>query len=202
MTIRKGGGYGYERTGATVVPEASTDAELGALVSDAIRSGQQRPVIRVTGGDLFRTLGGQANLERTDGAQLELPIDLARCLLDGVEYLFVSHLVARRRFWSGRFVAVMNAEWLGSLDLGVRSHPGDGILDITEGRLSLRDRFVARRRARTGTHLPHPGLRTSRTAAYETTFDPPVAVRLDGVPCGRVRTMTIHVEPDAFVVLI
>ena len=202
MTIRKGSGYGNERAGDAVVPEASTDAELGVLVSEAIRSGDQHPVIRVTGGDLFRTLGGQTNLERNDGAQLELPIDLARCVLDGVEYLFVSHLVARRRLWSGRFVVVMNAEWLGSLDLGVRSHPGDGILDITEGRLSLRDRFIARRRARTGSHLPHPGLRTSRAAVYGTTFDPPVTVWLDGIRRGRVRTLAIHVEPDAFFVRI
>jgi hypothetical protein len=202
MTIRKGGGYGSGRSGGDVVPEAATDAELGVLVSEAFRAGEQHPVFRVTGGDLFRTLGGQTNLERGDGAELEVPVDIARCVLDGVDYLFVSHLVARRRFWSGRFVAVMNAEWLGSLDLGVRSHPGDGILDITEGRLPLRDRLVARRRARTGSHLPHPGLRTSRTGVYETTFDPPVTVRLDGVPRGRVRTLAIHVDPDAIVVII
>ena len=105
-------------------------------------------------------------------------------LLDGRLHWFVAHLVARRPRWSGRFAVAMNAEWLGDLDLGPRAHPGDGLLDLTEGSLGLRDRLAARRRARTGSHLPHPGLRTSRSASAELSFPDGVPVYLDGVAVG------------------
>jgi diacylglycerol kinase family enzyme len=96
----------------------------------------------------------------------------------------------------------MNAEWLGDLDLGVRAHPGDGLLDITDGRLTLRDRLTARHRARTGTHLPHPTLRTSRAASFHTTFEPPLTIRLDGVRHGKVHNLSIRLETDAALVIL
>ena len=96
----------------------------------------------------------------------------------------------------------MNAEWLGDLDLGPRAHPGDGLLDVTEGSLALRDRLAARRRARTGSHLPHPGLRTSRSTRAELSFPDGVPVHLDGVAVGRRRRCSLHVEPDALTVVV
>jgi hypothetical protein len=202
MTIRKGSSYGIERSGRSDLPEASTDAELAAVIRLAAEQGERQPLIRVTGGDMFRTLGGQQSVARGTTDDLALPIDVAYAALNGEEHLFVAHLVARRRWWSGRFVAVMNAEWLGDLDLGIRSHPGDGLLDITEGQLALRDRFVARRRARTGTHLPHPDIRTSRVGSFQTSFDQPTTVYLDGVRHGKVRDLSIRLETDfALVVL-
>ena len=202
MTIRKGSSYGIRRSGDSDIPEASTDAELARIVSSASDRGVHQPLIRVTGGDMFRTLGGHTSLRDGTTEDLALPIDVAYATLDGEEHLFVSHLVARRRWWSGRFVAVMNAEWLGDLDLGVRAHPGDGLLDITDGRLAPRERFTARRRARTGTHVPHPALQTLRAASFHTTFDPPLAIHLDGVRHGKVRDLSIRLETDfALVVL-
>lgn len=202
MTIRKGSSYGIDHSGHSEPQEASTDAELAQIIRLALEDGERQPLIRVRGGDMFRTLGGQQSVAGGSTEGLALPIDVAYATLDGEEHLFVSHLVARRRWWSGRFVVVMNAEWLGDLDLGVRSHPGDGLLDITEGRLSLRDRFAARRRARTGTHLPHPSLRTSRVGAYQTTFDQPITVYLDGVRHAKVRNLSVRLETDfALVVL-
>ncbi|CAB4611042.1 unannotated protein [freshwater metagenome] len=203
MTIRKGSSYGIRRSGDSDIPEASTDAELARIISSATDHGVHQPLIRVTGGDMFRTLGGHPSLGDGTSDDLALPIDVAYATLDdGEEHLFVSHLVARRRWWSGRFVAVMNAEWLGDLDLGVRSHPGDGLLDITDGRLAVRERITARRRARTGSHVPHPALRTSRAAFFHTTFDPPLAIHLDGVRHGKVSSLSIRLETDfALVVL-
>ncbi len=114
----------------------------------------------------------------------------------------MAHLAAHRPGWRGRFAVAMNAEWLGDLDLGPRSHPGDGLLDITEGQLGLRDRLAARRRARTGSHLPHPGLRTRRSARAELTFPSPVPVFLDGVAIGAASEVMVHLEPDALSVVV
>ena len=202
MTIRKGSSYGVHRSGDSDVPEAATDAELARIIRSAAEHGVRQPLIRLTGGDMFRTFGGHPSLGAGTSDGLALPIDVAYATLDDVEYIFVSHLVARRRLWSGRFVTVMNAEWLGDLDLGVRAHPGDGLLDITDGRLALRDRFTARHRARTGTHLPHPTLRTSRAASFHTTFEPPLTIRLDGVRHGKVHNLSIRLETDAALVIL
>jgi hypothetical protein len=202
MTIRKGSSYGIQRSGGSNLPEASTDAELADIIRLASVSGEQQPLIRLMGGDMFRTLGGQQSVAGGTPDGLAFPIDVAYAMLNGEEHLFVSHLVARRRWWSGRFVAVMNAEWLGDLDLGIRAHPGDGLLDITDGKLALRDRLAARRRARTGTHLPHPALQASRVGSFKTTFDRPITVYLDGVRHGKVRDLSIRLETDfALVVL-
>ena len=38
----------------------------------------------------------------------------------------------------------MNAQWLGDWDLGPRSHPNDGLLDVTDGTLPFGDRWKAR----------------------------------------------------------
>jgi diacylglycerol kinase family enzyme len=96
----------------------------------------------------------------------------------------------------------MNAEWLGAWDLGPRSHPNDGLLDVTDGSLRLRERLTARRRARTGSHLPHPGLRTSRVAAATFSFERGMPVHLDGEAMGTVHEVVVRTEPDALTVVV
>jgi diacylglycerol kinase family enzyme len=124
-------------------------------------------------------------------------------LVDGRLHWFVAHLIARRSWWFGRTIAVMNAQYLGDLDLGPRAHPGDGLLDITDGTLPLGDRFRARRRARTGTHLPHPALETSRQPAAQFDLTPALDVWLDGDRVARgCRELSVRVEPGALTVVI
>ena len=93
---------------------------------------------------------------------------------------------------------LMTARWLGPLRLGPRAHPNDGVIDITIGALDWRQRVEAARRARTGSHLPHPDLRTVRVAEWRHTFDRPIPVRVDGHPSGSYRTVQVSVIPDAF----
>jgi len=203
VTIRKGSAYGEPGAlpdGGVVV---RSDAEAAEVVTEARRGGHQIPVLGLVGGDLCRTLGGLGDVDRLRGPDATtFPVDLGGVLLDGRIHWFVAHLAAHRRGWAGPFAVAMNAEWLGPLDLGPRAHPGDGLLDVTEGRLGLRARLAARRRARTGSHLPHPGLRTSRSAAATLSFPDGVPVRLDGVAVGTARELLVHVEPDALTVVV
>jgi hypothetical protein len=204
MTLRRFDDWGAPGRLGPDDPVATTDAEARALVEEARRAGRDGVVrLGLLGGDLCRTVGGRGDADhlRSDGAT-ELPVDVGSVLADGRMHRFVAHLVARRPGWQGPFLVAMNADWCGPLLLGARAHPGDGLLDVTRGRLSLGDRLRARRRARTGDHLPHPALRTERVKALQHEFDRPVDLWLDGERVGRVRQLSIRVEAGALHVVI
>lgn len=168
-------------------PTAHDDAELTRLLTE-------HPGGRVllAGGDLHRSLGGQAPPE-----PWELPIDVLEVDADGVRHVAVAHVVARRPLWAGEFVVAMGGTHLGEWNLGPKAHPNDGLVDVTFGRLGPADRLKARRRAPSGSHLPHPGLRLERRRTWSHAFARPVPLRVDGVPVGRVRNLRITVHPDA-----
>lgn len=180
-----------------------SDAEARRVVEQARRSGAAPPPLGLLGGDLCRTLGGTGDAERLrSDAAVRLPVDLGAVLLDGRIHWFVAHLLARRRWLRGRILAVMNAEWFGEWRLGPRAHPDDGLLDVSDGDLAPRDRWKARRRLATGDHLPHPGIRVRRVAAFQEEFDPPLRVWLDHEPAGLARVLSVRVEPDALLVVV
>jgi diacylglycerol kinase family enzyme len=133
---------------------------------------------------------------------MTFPIDLGAVLVDGTIHWFVAHLIARRSWWRGRVVAAMNAQWLGPWDLGPRSHPNDGLLDVSDGDLSLSDRWKARSRLATGTHLPHPHIAVHRIASLALDLDPPLDIWLDGERIGRGGNVVVRTEPDALTVVV
>ena len=198
MTIEKGRPWGSAGPLAVDGVVAATDAEVRALVEQARQAGRPPAEVGLVGGDLCRTVGGRGDRARlaTPGA-VRLPVDVAAVTIDGESHWFVAHLVARRSWWRGRVVAVMNAQWIGRWDVAPRSHPNDGLLDLFDGSPSLDDRWKARRRLITGTHVPHPAIVQRRTDALELELDPPLDVYLDGVKVGRGRHLEIRVEPDA-----
>ncbi len=204
MTIRRGqawGGQGRLRPGAPVV---GNDAELRAHVERARRAGPA-PIeeIGVLGGDLCKTLGGPGDLDRLAGdLATRVLLDVVRAELDGAPHWFVAHLVAHQPGRVGEAAVAMNAEWLGDWKLGPRAHPGDGLVDVTFGQLGWQQRLAARKRAATGTHLPHPKLRVERSATVSFTFRRATPVLLDGEHVGRFRHVALVVEPDALPVVL
>lgn len=198
MPIAKGqpwGAPGALPEGGVVV---RSDAEARAVVEQARRAGDAVPALGLVGGDLCRTVGGRGDEARLRTADaVTLPFDLGSVLLDGVPHWFVAHLVIRRSWWSGRVIAVMNAQWIGSWDVAPRSHPNDGLLDVFDGDLSFDDRLKARRRLLTGTHVPHPGIAQQRRAAVQFELDRPTPVWLDGERVGSARTISARLEVDA-----
>lgn len=202
MTIRRGSAYGTPGRLPDSGVIVGSDAELRDLVLEARGRGERLPTFGLTGGDLCRTLGGTGDAGRLhSGEAMTVPVDLGVAVLDGVPTVFVAHLTTGRPF--GRsWACVMNAQWLDDLDLGPMSHPGDGLLDITTGSLPRRERRKALKRARTGTHLPHPALSTLRTGSHDLRFETSVPVRIDGTPVGSARTVLVSVECDALTVVI
>lgn len=198
MTIEKGQAWGHPGPLPADGVLVHRDGEVRAVVEAARRERRPVPVLGLLGGDLCRTVGGRGDEGRLrSGDAMTLPVDLGEALIDGVPHRFVAHLVARRSWWQGRVVAVMNAQWIGRWDVAPKSHPNDGLLDVFDADLSLDDRLKARRRLLTGTHVPHPAIAQSRVKALQLEFDRPTPIWLDGERVAEARQVSVRIEPDA-----
>lgn len=203
MTVRKGEAWGAP--GPLPDDGVVVDSDLAArrVVTEARRSREPVPPLGLLAGDLARTCGATGREDRLHGSDAQrLPVDLGEVLVDGSLHFFVAHLVARRSWWRGPVVAAMNAQFLGSWDVAPRSHPDDGRLDLFEADLSIGDRWKARTRLRTGTHVPHPGITEQRVKAVQLDLAPGTKVWLDGECVGPARALSIRVEPDALTVVV
>ncbi|MGH1490992.1 MAG: hypothetical protein ACRBK7_16625 [Acidimicrobiales bacterium] len=230
MTIEKGQAWGIPAPDVKPEHSAGNDAELASLAGAAVAEGHPL-VASVTAGDLLATLGlsQPRPIDERFAYPIDLGQAFLRSESDGLEagpFPFVAHLIvghAGRSPWPASFgpladliggaiaralghgvpctVAAMNAAWLGDLRLGPKAHPNDGLLDVTEGQVGFRERREAVSRARSGSHLPHPALSTSRVAQWSASFDRPRSVSLDGVAKGRFMAVRIELVPDAITVV-
>ncbi|MBI4884223.1 MAG: hypothetical protein HY826_09235 [Actinobacteria bacterium] len=208
MTIRKGVPWGQTVPSPTDLLVVPTDRDAREfVVGQRLRQAEHRGALRplgLGGGDLARTMGG--GHDRFPGMVTEAPIDLLRVQSGERVTWAVAHVIARRRWWSGEVLFAMNAQFLSQhgrcYDVAPRSHPNDGKVDIVHVSADMRRRarHAAARRARTGTHLPHPQLMASQVSELAVTFERPLVLWVDGRRWGTARDLSIAVEPDALIV--
>jgi hypothetical protein len=200
VTVRKGAAWGAPGALPADGVVVRSDAEARAAVEAARRERRPFPALGLLGGDLCRTMGGRGDEARLrDGSGTIAPVDLGEVLIDGRLHLFVAHVVVRgRTWWRGRIVAACNAQFVGSWDVAPRAHPGDGLLDVLDVApgFGLGDRWKARRRLGTGTHVPHPKIEQRRVSAVQLDAGG-LDVWLDGERLGPARSLSVRVEPDA-----
>ena len=203
MVIRPGESWGEPWTDG---PDDLTldDAALAgeAYRRHLLKTSAQDPdtsdiLLSVDHGDVLKTVGLTSNRDSDD--QLRFPFDLGLVSIDDADPLpFAAHVVGRRRLWSGEFLVAMNVSWSGRNYLGPKAHPNDGLVDITIGSLDAKQRLIARKRATTGSHLPHPDLRVVRRKLYDHGFGTDTPVIVDGIRLGTCSRLKIEVLPDAF----
>lgn len=161
---------------------------------------QRGVVLAAVSGDIHRSLGAPV-AERATSA---VTLDLIECRVDGRLYRAAAHVVARRPgrwgWWRGPIVMVMVSGHLGRFEPAPRAHPGDGLLDVIEvsGSMNLRQRIMARRRSRTGSHLPHPDISTTRVRDLRRSFDESLTIFVDGASAGVSRHLDVAVVPAAY----
>ena len=196
MTVEKGQDWGTSGPLPDDGVVVHSDAEARRVVSEARRENRPVPPLGLLGGDLCRTLGGRGALTT------RATVDLGAVLVDGRLHWFVAHVVVRRGWLRGPLFGAFNAEWLGDWDVAPRAHPGDGRLEVVEVTMSAGDRWKARRRLPTGTHVPHPGIRITRAEAVQHDVAKGQSVWLDGERLGPARALSIRLEPDALRVVV
>lgn len=194
MPIEKGADWGARGRLPLDAPWAEGDAQLGDLAGAGVK------LMGLRAGDLARTLGiGPASPR--DEQSLLLPIDVVEVMLDdGPRVVCAAHTVIGDLQRSRGAVAIMNSAFIGELNIAPRAHPGDGLVDIVAFDLGLTDRFKARRRMPTGTHVPHPGITISRRSSGVLEFARPRAIRVDGRRLGRASRVEYLVRSAALTV--
>lgn len=208
MTIEKGQDWGSPGPLAPDAPVFGDDRSASVALAAALERGEPLSEFGLLGGDLHRSLGAPAHDEAAlrQGHGTRFPIDVGVVELDGRREVFIAHLVATEhasgRLWAGPTWVIVNGSFVGPYDLGPRAHPNDGRLDLTTGALPLGQRRAGRRRARTGTHLPHPDLTTRRVAELEIDHPGGLHVRLDGAAAQRVQALSVHCRADAVTVVV
>ena len=97
---------------------------------------------------------------------------------------------------------VSNVDFIGDWHVAARTHPNDGRADSCSwgSDFSIRDRWEARRRLPSGTHVPHPAIDTRSFRERSWSFDESLDVLVDGRRRGSTRHLTVAVEADAAVV--
>ena len=157
MTIRKGEQWGRRIAMPTPIHQVHSDSELAHCSSSDF--------ISLSGGDIHFTLGSPVLLETETECTL-LPVDALQCritLTDGSKRdVSAASCIEVGRFVSllqrGRFICITNGGIVDGRNLAPRAHPNDGRFDVMtlDAAMSLRDRLTARKKAITGSHLPHP----------------------------------------------
>ena len=205
MTIKPGVAWGEAVPSPTDLRVVPTDRDAREfVVRQRERGTLLQPLglqpIGLGGGDLARTMGGGHG--RFPGMVTKATVDLLRVQAGERVTWAVAHVIARRAWRSGEVLMAMNAEFFGAYDVAPRSHPNDGKVDVLHvaADMSWRARRAAARRARTGTHLPHPQLTARQVTDYSLAFQRPLVLWIDGVRWGTSPELTITVEPDALTV--
>lgn len=199
MTIEKGEPWGSVAT----TPFNVVTAPNEEATARAVRGGATH--VALLSGDLLRALGSVPTGRRLVTGQpcLQLPCDLLQVTIDddlrtcAVGSVRIGSTL-RPRAW------LTTGGFLGPLNVAPRAHPNDGVLDVLEFAPGIGVRQLAsiRRRMRLGDHLPHPLLTVRRGADYEWKASEiglhRASLTIDGRRFGRVATVRVVVQPDAF----
>jgi hypothetical protein len=176
MTIRKLGPYGVSVPRPTKLIVLRSDSEI----AQQFHSGRLSEPCTVTQGSIAQSLGidGQHSyndsssalpktLVQIDLLQIEYRTKLSK---DTVERTYVAGtLSVQHHTQLSTFLLLSNSGILRGRDVLPRAHPNDGFVDVLEidETINIRQRALAWHRSKTGSHLPHPQCKASRSVEFQ-----------------------------------
>ncbi|MCE2735812.1 MAG: hypothetical protein LW686_00080 [Ilumatobacteraceae bacterium] len=200
MTIRKGEEWGVR----VMCPE---EREIAEDDFDASRH-DSSSVFSVIRGDLHLSLGSP-KVPIIGHECTAVPIDALRCTVTAPSGeqrdLFAISSITLGSWWRGSFVVLSNSGFYNGLNIAPRSHPNDGECDVMvmERNLPFRQRVLARQKAKTGTHVPHPLISLRRSTEFSHSKQSPrERLVLDGRAVDNWVQLDVSVLPDYWTVLL
>lgn len=204
MTIRKGEQWGRRIAKPSRIRHVSSDAELAQCSSEDF--------ISLGDGDIYATIGSPTMLPDLDECTL-LPIDALHVKilsLDASEkYCTAASCVEIGSFISllksGRYICVTNGGIVSGRNFAPRAHPNDGRLDImlVAESMSFRDRLTARKKAITGTHIPHPSISLRQDETFSAKrLGERDKLQIDGVTVANWIEVSVSIVPDYWQIVV
>lgn len=200
MTIERGVAWGEHIQTPSGVITVNSDRELAEC--------GPKDFVSLQSGDLFHALGSPHSvIGRTEC--ILVPIDALQCRIDfedtSVHMLAASSVVVGSWWSSSDYLCLTNGGMYGGRDLTPRAHPNDGKWDLfrLSSTMGYRQRMIARRRSRTGSHLPHPEISVQRLSQFSCDrISQGQRLSIDGVMVKQWTSIHCQVLPDYWQVLL
>ena len=208
MTISKHGLYGTPVSRPTTLHVLQSDLEIAQHYS----SGDTATTCTVTQGSIAQALGiSSGRIQDPEPNQQMTLVDIDLLQIDyrtttpstanssATSRIVVAGTIAiQHRILLSTCLILSNSGLLRSRDVLPRAHPNDGFVDVLEvdPKISIRQRAIAWRRSATGSHLPHPSFRVSRSIDFQWSGSPAHMIA-DGVTYKGVVWLQCTVLADA-----
>ena len=174
MTISRLSPYGTSVVRPQHLGVLSTDREIA---SDYLRS-DQRAFNTVIQGSIAQALGITSNDSSINTRTMvtHVLIDLLQVEFGTTDtqnkptsIVVAGSILLQHRTLLKTHLILSNSGIVRGRDVLPRAHPNDGYVDVLniDEAITTRQRLFAWRRAQTGSHLPHPQLRASRSTEFE-----------------------------------
>ena len=208
MTISKHGLYGTPVSRPTTLHVLQSDLEI----AQHYVSGDTATPCTVTKGSIAQALGiSSGRIQDPDPNQQMTLVDIDLLQIDyrtttpstanssATSRIVVAGTIAiQHRTLLSTCLILSNSGLLRGRDVLPRAHPNDGFVDVLEvdPKISIRQRAIAWRRSATGSHLPHPSFRVSRSIDFQWSGSPAHMIA-DGVTYKGVVWLQCTVLADA-----
>ena len=176
---------------------AKTDTEIVRYYE----SGES--LIRLRGGDLYKSLGGkEISHNGTGNTSVALKLDLGVLKLKQSKYLFASYCKVADPLKPWLALWAVNSPIIAGKRISPKSHPADGLLDIIEFSMTLREFQKAYKRFKSGDHIPHPDIKTSKKSEYRINLNKKQRIVVDGKTVAYAKDLSIELIPHAIAVVL
>ena len=176
---------------------ATSDEEICSLY----QSGEQ--LIRLQGGNLYTSLGGNGLIDVTSTEKsVCLQVDLGEIYVSKKKYLFASHCRMSERLKPWKSTWVINSPVVSNKRLAPKGHPADGIFEIVEFQMTLRQSLIAYNRSKSGDHVPHPDIKLIKKRDHKGQFSKPMRLSIDGGRSIQCNDYYMQVLPHAIRIIV
>ncbi len=200
MTIEKGAAWGEHIQTPPRIVSVNSDRELAQC--------DPKDFVSLQSGDLFHALGSPHSVVGSAKCIL-VHVDALECRVEfndeSFQILAASSVVVGSWWSSSGYLCLTNGGMFGGLDLTPRAHPNDGKWDLLRlsSTMGFRQRMIARRRSKTGSHLPHPEISVQRLSRFSFERNSRTQrLSIDGAMVKHWSTIHCEVLPDYWQVLL